>query len=189
MTKRYLKFLRNGNGVTKGEIYEVERVSSSGEYVIIDDDGNDHYWDDRTFFEVIEVESRMADVGEKILVTNPDIALGSYERGDILTVGGYYGSIGVEAVELDEGPYLVHEEYEVIQEPIKFEVGDIVRVEVEGTPSGGWGYVENRDIGVVNDVAPYGVFVDFPRQHHWRAEKSELVLVAKAGDRKDKGRE
>jgi hypothetical protein len=194
MTKRYLKFLRNGLDVTEGKLYEIEG-EDSGDYQFTDDANEEHYWgksEEGIAFSVVEedeMETLRPTRGDRIRIVNSELTGGEYQNGDILTVRGNYGNIGVLVNEFEQ-PFIHHDEYEVVREDtIELGEGDIVRVEVEGDPRGGWGSAENGDIGVVRDVVPYGVFVDFPRHKFWTAEKSELVLVAKAGDRKDKGRE
>jgi hypothetical protein len=194
MTKRYLKFLRNGLDVTEGKLYEIEG-EDSGDYQFTDDANEDHFWGksnegiDFSVVEEDEMETLRPTRGDRIRIVNSELTGGEYQNGDILTVRGKYGNIGVLVNEF-ELPFIHHDEYEVVrEEPIEFEDGDIVRVEVEGNPEYGWGYVGNGDIGVVLGTRLADIVVDFPRQKSWKALKSELVLVAKAGDRKDKGRE
>lgn len=70
--------------------------------------------------------------------------------------------------------------------PETFEVGDKVRVSVEGSPRHGWGRVRNGDTGEVVDVTSRKVVVDFPKQSGWNALPSELKKVGEEVEEIDK---
>ena len=62
----------------------------------------------------IKTVKRVAKIGEKILITNPEYTMGRYEKGDTLKVKSYNDDRSVYAEGVDI--CILHEEYEVIIE-------------------------------------------------------------------------
>src|SRR5699024_6537201 len=71
-------------------------------------------------------ENRQAEVGEKIIVTDPNKSGGEYENGDILTVKISNSDAGVFVEETSRGLY--HTEYEVITDEKEIRIVDRVPV-------------------------------------------------------------
>src|SRR5699024_8904302 len=99
----------------EGDIFEVESVDEDGD-VKVSAHPNIIL---RREFEVLpkyKTENRIAEIGERILITEPDGTFGEYDKGDVLKVIGYYTDDGKDVLAEGIEVFIGADEYEVIIE-------------------------------------------------------------------------
>ncbi len=100
---------------SKGDVFEVSSVDDEGSVHVVE---HDHIIL-REEYEVLpkyKTENRIAEIGERILITEPDMSFGEYDKGDVLKVIGHYTDdvkdVLAEGIEV----FIGADEYEVIIE-------------------------------------------------------------------------
>lgn len=150
-------------------------------------------------YEVI-VEGEYFEAGDKVELTNKDGVnglIGFYEGETYEVINGAYRSdadgITRVVIKTEEGVrgYANPENLKKVEkDPVALAEGDCVKLAIpEGeTPKYKWGRVSNGAVGTVRRIGRDDrVFVDFPEQTCWMANRSELVKIEgeyfEAGDK------